>query len=134
MDRIWTYHQHIYHENTNQQVPRYNIEALYRRYEEIWENHAGVVKMWHAFQTTNFEDRESNGNKIYESKHFWANRIDEYIVEAASSIQTEMYIYLNYWAQYLEWAELVTSQLSERYCGYRSVCFVLIKLALRKHN
>jgi hypothetical protein len=30
MDRIWTYRNNIYYENTNQQVVRYNTEALYR--------------------------------------------------------------------------------------------------------
>jgi hypothetical protein len=40
MDRIWTYRNNRYHENTSQQVARYKTEALYRRYEEIWVKHA----------------------------------------------------------------------------------------------
>jgi hypothetical protein len=31
MDRIWTYRNNIYHENTNQQVARYKAEVLDRR-------------------------------------------------------------------------------------------------------
>jgi hypothetical protein len=43
MDCIWTYHNNRYHESTNQQVVRYKTEALDRRYDEIWEKHAGLV-------------------------------------------------------------------------------------------
>jgi hypothetical protein len=72
MDFIWTYHSIIYHENTNQQVERYKTEALNRRYDEIWETHAGLIKRLHAFQTKHFEDRQSIGNLNYESKKCWA--------------------------------------------------------------
>jgi hypothetical protein len=44
------------------------IEALYIRYEEIWEKHAGLVERLHAFQTKHFEDRQSIGNLNYESE------------------------------------------------------------------
>jgi hypothetical protein len=71
MDRIWTYRNSIYHENTNQQVARYNTEALDRRYEEIWEKHAGLVKRLHAFQRKRFENRTSIGTLNYESKSCW---------------------------------------------------------------
>jgi hypothetical protein len=67
MDHIWTYRNNRYHKNTNQQVARYTTEALYRRYEEIWEKHAGLVKRLHAFQTKHFENRTSIGNLNYES-------------------------------------------------------------------
>jgi hypothetical protein len=66
MDHIWTDHNNIYHENTNQQVARYKTEALDRRYEEIWETHAGLVKRRHVFQTKHFENRQSIGNLNYE--------------------------------------------------------------------
>jgi hypothetical protein len=90
MDDIWNYCNDRYHENTNQQAERYKIEALDRRYDEIWEKHAGLVERLHSFQTKHFEDRQSNGNSNYESKRFWANLADQFIVEAASPIQTEM--------------------------------------------
>jgi hypothetical protein len=35
MDRIWTYHNNIYHKNTNQQVMIYKTQSLYSRYKEI---------------------------------------------------------------------------------------------------
>jgi hypothetical protein len=85
------YHNNIYHENTNQQVARYNTEALDRRYEEIWENHAGLVERLHAFQTKHFEDRQIIGNLNCESKPCWANLAEQCITEAVSPIQTEMY-------------------------------------------
>jgi hypothetical protein len=47
----WTYRNNRYHENSSQRSARYKIEALGRRYEEIWENHAGLVERLHAFQT-----------------------------------------------------------------------------------
>jgi hypothetical protein len=37
MDCIWTYRNNRYNENTNQQIARYNTEALDGRYDEIWE-------------------------------------------------------------------------------------------------
>jgi hypothetical protein len=51
MDRIWTYRNNRYHENTNQQVASYKTDALDRRYEEIWDKHAGLVERLHAFLT-----------------------------------------------------------------------------------
>jgi hypothetical protein len=72
MDRIWTSRNNIYHENTNQQVARYKTEALDRRYEEMWEIHAGLFKRLHAFQTKHFENRTSIRNINYESKRCWA--------------------------------------------------------------
>jgi hypothetical protein len=78
--------QHIYHENTNQQVVRYKTEELDR-----WVKHAGLVERIHAFQTKHFEDRQSIGNLNYESKHCWDNLAEQYIIEAASPIQSEMY-------------------------------------------
>jgi hypothetical protein len=68
MDRIWTYRNNRYHKNTNQQVMRYKIEALYGRYEEIWGKYVGLVKRLRAFQTKHFENRQSIGNLNYESK------------------------------------------------------------------
>jgi hypothetical protein len=78
MYRIWTYHNNIYHENNNQQVARYKTEALDRRYEDIWEKHAGLVKRIHAFQMKQFDDRQRIGNLNYESKRCWANLADMY--------------------------------------------------------
>jgi hypothetical protein len=49
MDRIWTYRNNIYHENSPQQVVRYKTEALDRRYEEIWMKHPGLVERLHDF-------------------------------------------------------------------------------------
>jgi hypothetical protein len=68
MDCIWTYHNNGYNENNNQQVAIYKTEVLDRRYEEIWEKHAGLVERLHAFQTKHFENRQSIGNLNYESK------------------------------------------------------------------
>jgi hypothetical protein len=113
MDSIWTYRNNIYHENTNQQVARYKTEALDRRYEEVWDKHAGLVQILNAFQTKHFKNRTRIGNLYYESKCCWGNLLEQYITEAASPIRTEMYN-PNSWAQYLEWDELVTSQLFER--------------------
>jgi hypothetical protein len=108
------YRNNIYHENINQQVSRYKTETLDRRYEEIWEKHAGLVKILHAFQTKYFENIQSIGNINYESKLWWANLSDQYITGAASPIRTDMYTLSEYWVQDLEWAELVTSQLFEQ--------------------
>jgi hypothetical protein len=91
MDRIWMYRNNRYHENPNQQVVRYKTKALYRRYEEMWEKHAGLVERLHVFQMTHFEDRQSIGNLNYESKRWWANLAEQYIIEAASPIQRDMY-------------------------------------------
>jgi hypothetical protein len=92
MDRIWTYYNNIYHENTTRQVARYKTEALYRRYKEIWEKHTGLVERLHDFQTKHFENIQSIGNLNYESKRFCENLADQYITEAASPIRSEMYI------------------------------------------
>jgi hypothetical protein len=62
MDCIGTHRNNIYHENNNQKVVRYKIEALYRRYKKIWENHVGLIERLHAFRTKDFEDRKSIGN------------------------------------------------------------------------
>jgi hypothetical protein len=91
MDRIWTYHNNRYHDNTNQKVARYKTEALDRRYKEIWEKHTCLVKRLHAFQMKHFEIRQSIGSLNYESKRFWANLAEQYITEAASPIRTEMH-------------------------------------------
>jgi hypothetical protein len=73
MDYIWTYRNNVYHDNTNHQVARYKTEVLDRRYEEMWEKHAGLVERLHAFQTKHFENRQNIGNLNYESKYCWAN-------------------------------------------------------------
>jgi hypothetical protein len=65
MDRIWMSHNNRYHENTNQQVVRNKTEALYRRYKEIWEKHAGLVEMLHAFQTKHFEAYFRQGSRVH---------------------------------------------------------------------
>jgi hypothetical protein len=57
MDRIWTYRNNRYNENTMQQVAQYKTEALDRRYKEIWVTHVGLVERLHDFQTKNFENR-----------------------------------------------------------------------------
>jgi hypothetical protein len=90
MDRIWTYCNNRYHENTTQQVARYKTEALDRRYEEIWVKHAGPVERLHEFQTKHFGNKQSIGNLNYESNHCWLNLADQYIAEAALPIRSEM--------------------------------------------
>jgi hypothetical protein len=85
MDRIWTYRNNRYHENTSQQSARYKTEALDRRYEEIWVKHAGLVERLHKFETK--QHHQSNQRCI---------------------------LHLNSWEQDLEWVKLVTSQLFER--------------------
>jgi hypothetical protein len=50
MDRLWTYCNNRYHENTNQQVARYKMEALDIRYDEMWEKHTGLTERLHNFQ------------------------------------------------------------------------------------
>jgi hypothetical protein len=44
MDRLWTYRNNRYHENTNQQVAIYKMESLDRRYDEMWEKHTGLTE------------------------------------------------------------------------------------------
>jgi hypothetical protein len=58
MDRLWTYRNNTYHENTNQQVARYKMEALDRGYDEIWEKHSGLIERLHTFQLKHFENRQ----------------------------------------------------------------------------
>jgi hypothetical protein len=77
--------------NKWQDITRYKTEALDRRYEKIWDKNAGLVERLHAFQTKHFENRQSIGNLNYESKRCWTNFVEQYITEAASTIQTEMY-------------------------------------------
>jgi hypothetical protein len=89
------------------------------------KRHAGLVERLHAFQTTYFENRTSIGNLNYESKRWWDNLADQYIVEAASPIRTEMYALSEFLGQYLELDELVTSQLFERGI-VATVLFVLV--------
>jgi hypothetical protein len=76
--------------------------------------HAGLVERLRAFQTNHFEDRQNIGNFNYESECCWANLEDQYIVEAASPIRTDMYTLSELLGVRLGEAELVTSQLSER--------------------
>jgi hypothetical protein len=68
MDILWTYRKNRYHENTNQQVARYKMEALDRSYDEIWEKHSGLIE-----------------NLNYESKRCWVNMAEKYINEASAS-------------------------------------------------
>jgi hypothetical protein len=91
MDRLWIYRNNIYQENTNQQVARYKTEILDIRYEDIWDRHAGLVERLRAFEKKYFEERQSIGNLNYESKLCWVNLADQYIIEAASPIRSEMY-------------------------------------------
>jgi hypothetical protein len=55
MDRLWMYHNNRYHEYTHQQVARYKMEALARRYDEIWEKHTGLIERLHNFQLIFFK-------------------------------------------------------------------------------
>jgi hypothetical protein len=91
MDRLWTYRNNIYHENTHQQVARYKMEALDRRYDEIWEKYNGVIERLHNFQSKHFENRQKIGNLNYESKRCWVNLAEKYIKEASSPIRSEIY-------------------------------------------
>jgi hypothetical protein len=54
MDRLWMYRKNRYHENTHQQVARYKMESLDRRYDEIWEKHTGLIDQRHDFQSKHF--------------------------------------------------------------------------------
>jgi hypothetical protein len=91
VDCIWLYRNNRYHANTTQQVAHYKTEALDRRYEEIWEKHAGLVERIRDFQAKHFENRQIIGNLNYESKRCWVNLADQNITEAASPIRSEMY-------------------------------------------
>jgi hypothetical protein len=77
--------------NNSKKLSQYKLEALDRRYDEIWGNHAGLVERLHDFQTKKFEDRQSIGKLNYESKRCWKNLADQCIFEAALTIRTEMY-------------------------------------------
>jgi hypothetical protein len=91
MDLLWTYRNNRYHENTHQQLEIYKMEALDRRYDEIWEKHKGLIDRLHDFQTKYFENRQQIGNLNYESKRYWANLAEQYINEASSPIRSEIY-------------------------------------------
>jgi hypothetical protein len=91
MDRLWMYRNNKYHENTNQQVARYKMEALDRRYDEMWEKYTGLIDQLHDFQAKYFENRQKIGNLNYESKRCWVNLAEQYINEASSPIRSEIY-------------------------------------------
>jgi hypothetical protein len=91
MDRLWTYHNNRYHENTNQQIAIYKMVALDRRYDEMWEKHTGLTERLHDFQAKHFENRKQIGNLNYESKRCWVNLAEQYINEASSPIRAEIY-------------------------------------------
>jgi hypothetical protein len=86
MDRLWRYHNNRYHENKNQQVARYKMEALNRRYDEMWEKHTGLTELQHDFQAKYFENRQQIGNLNYESKRYWVNLEEQYFNESSSPI------------------------------------------------
>jgi hypothetical protein len=77
IDRIWTYRNNKYHENTTQQVARYKLKP----YTEDTRKYGRNVARLHDFQTKHFENRQSIGNLNYESKSCWANLADKYITE-----------------------------------------------------
>jgi hypothetical protein len=60
MDRIWTDPNNRYHDNTNQQVARYKMEALDRIYDEMWEKHTGLTERRHDFQAFFFKKQATN--------------------------------------------------------------------------
>jgi hypothetical protein len=91
MDRLWTYRNNRYNENTHQQVAKYKMEALDRRYDKIWQKHNGLIERLHNFQSKHFENRQRIGNLNYESKICRVNFAEQYIVEASSPIRSEIY-------------------------------------------
>jgi hypothetical protein len=91
MDRLWKYRNNRYHKNTHQQVARYKMEALDRRYDETWEKHTGLIEQLHNFQGKHFENRQKIGNLNYEIKRCWVNLTEQYINEASSPIRSEIY-------------------------------------------
>jgi hypothetical protein len=91
MDQLWMYRNNRYHENTNQQVARYKMEALDRRYDEMWEKQTGLIERLHNFQAKHFENRQHIGNLNYESKRCWVNLAEQYINGASSPIRSEIY-------------------------------------------
>jgi hypothetical protein len=85
------YRNNRYHENTHQQVARYKMEALDRRYDEIWDKDNRLIERLHTFQSKHFENRQQTGNLNYESKRCWVNLAEKYIKEASSPIRSEIY-------------------------------------------
>jgi hypothetical protein len=81
MDRLWTYCNNRYHKNTNQQVARYKMEELNRRYDEMWEKHTGLIERIHNFQAKHFENRQQRVNLNYKIKRCWVNLAEQYINE-----------------------------------------------------
>jgi hypothetical protein len=67
------------------------MEALDRRYAEIWEKHIGLIDRLHGFQSKHFENRQQIGNLNYESKILWVNLAEQYINEVSSPIRSEIY-------------------------------------------
>jgi hypothetical protein len=67
------------------------MEALDRRYDEIWEKHTGLIERLHNFQPIFFENRQQIGNLNYKSKICWVNLAEQYIKEASSPIRSEIY-------------------------------------------
>jgi hypothetical protein len=67
------------------------MEALDRRYDEMWETHTGLTEQLHNFQAKHFENRKQIGNLNYESKRCWVNLAGKYINEASSPIRAEIY-------------------------------------------
>jgi hypothetical protein len=82
MDRLWTYRNNRYHENTIQQVANYKMEALDRNYDKILEKHSGLNERLHTFQLKHFENRQQIGNLNYESKRCWINLAEQYVNKA----------------------------------------------------
>jgi hypothetical protein len=67
------------------------MEALDKRYDEIWEKYTGLIERLHNFQSKHFENRQQIGNLNYESKIFSVNLAEQYINEASSPIISEIY-------------------------------------------
>jgi hypothetical protein len=67
------------------------MEALDRRYDEMWEKHTGLTEPLHDFQVKHFENRQQIGNLNYKSKRCWVNLEEQYINEASSPIRAEIY-------------------------------------------
>jgi hypothetical protein len=67
------------------------MEALDRRYDEIWEKHTGIIERLHNCQSKHFENRQQIRNLNYESKICWVNLAEQYIKEASSPIRSEIY-------------------------------------------
>jgi hypothetical protein len=67
------------------------MEALDRKYDEMWEKHTGIIERLHDFQAKHFENRQQIGNLNYEIKRCWLNLAEKYINEASSPIRSEIY-------------------------------------------